>query len=283
MSILDATNGFITHGWMVTELGLRGPELTTYAIVHQFSQSKAGVYKGGVPYIMAWLGCSDVSARKYLHSLEKKGLIRSIPGDINGVPFRDYQVTDNHIPKILGDTPKILGVDTQDSFADTPKILGVDNNKIDNNIDFIKSEKIIKIFFFNNWPRPNQEYRKLVAYNSGPAVKKKWQEMTDKERLYVAMLWKQTPQQPPRFDLDFISLWKDVCLKLHGMDAPIDIRLAALDDKLRYDVRDGRVILTIPASLSEYLEQYAESYRPFFKRFLQLKGCKKLTYHISTI
>lgn len=283
MSILDATNGFITHGWMVTELGLRGPELTTYAIVHQFSQSKAGVYKGGVPYIMAWLGCSDVSARKYLHSLEKKGLIRSIPGDINGVPFRDYQVIDNHIPKILGDTPKILGVDTQDSSADTPKILGVDNNKIDNNIDFIKSEKIISFFFFNNWPRPNQEYKKLVAYNSGPTAKKKWQDMTDKERSSVATLWKQTPQQPPRFDYAFISLWKDVCLKLHGMDAPIETRLAALDDKLRYDVRDGKVILTIPSSLREYLEQHAESFKPLFKRFLQTKGCNKLTYNISTL
>lgn len=119
MSKLSPTNSFVIQGWMVTELHLKGPELITYAIVFQFSQSKAGIFKGGVPYIMAWLGCSDVSARKYLHSLEQNGLITATDGKVNGVPFRDYQITDNQIPKILGG-------DTQDFCPETPKILGID-------------------------------------------------------------------------------------------------------------------------------------------------------------
>ena len=268
MSDLNATDGYIVHGWMVTELGLRGPELTTFAIVHQFSQSKAGIYKGGVPYIMAWVGCSDVSARKYLHSLEKKGLIRSVPGAVNGVPFRDYQILDNHIPKILGDTPKILGVD---------------NNRKKNKDFFLVKEKIVSNFFFQNWRDPNGEFDKLVAYNSGPAVKKKWDAMSDKEREAVAKLWRQEPQQRPRFDNAFLSYWRDVYLKLYGMDAPVQIRLAALDDKLRYNVRDGKLALTIAAELRDYLEQHAESFRPIFVRLQKEKGCTKLTYNILTL
>jgi len=305
MSDLNATDGYIVHGWMVTELGLRGPELTTFAIVHQFSQSKAGIYKGGVPYIMAWVGCSDVSARKYLHSLEKKGLIRSVPGAVNGVPFRDYQILDNHIPKILGDTPKILGDtpkilgdtpsqildnhtpkilgDTPKILGDTPKILGVDNNRKKNKDFFLVKEKIVSNFFFQNWRDPNGEFDKLVAYNSGPAVKKKWDAMSDKEREAVAKLWRQEPQQRPRFDNAFLSYWRDVYLKLYGMDAPVQIRLAALDDKLRYNVRDGKLALTIAAELRDYLEQHAESFRPIFVRLQKEKGCTKLTYNILTL
>lgn len=131
---LNPKNGFIVHGWMVSELKLRGPELLTYAIVHQFSQSKAGIYKGGVPYVMAWIGCNDDSARKYLHSLEAKGLIKAIDGRNNGVPYRYYEVVDNQIPENLGGIPENLGGDTLKFSVGIPENLGGDNN-IDNNID----------------------------------------------------------------------------------------------------------------------------------------------------
>lgn len=144
-------------------------------------------------------------------------------------------------------------------------------------------EKIVSNFFFQNWRDPNGEFDKLVAYNSGPAVKKKWDAMSDKEREAVAKLWRQEPQQRPRFDNAFLSYWRDVYLKLYGMDAPVQIRLAALDDKLRYNVRDGKLALTIAAELRDYLEQHAESFRPIFVRLQKEKGCTKLTYNILTL
>jgi hypothetical protein len=282
MSTLNPTNGFVIHGWMVTELHLRGPELTTYAIVHQFSQSKAGVYKGGVPYIMAWIGCNRNSARKYLHTLEQKGLIKAIDGDNNGVPFRDYQVLDNHIPQILGYIPQKTEGDTPNFEQGIPQILTIENNidiNRDNNV-FLK-EKIVSDFFFRNWLAPVNEYERLVAYNSGPQVQKKWPEMTESERMAVARLWKPEKQQGVRFDYAFISAWRDIYQKLYGTQAPVNIRMAALDDSLRYDVKEGRLMLTIGTELRDYLEQHIETYKPIIQSLMKQKECKKLQYRIN--
>lgn len=117
---------------MVTHLKLTGAELFAYALVHQFSQSKAGVYIGGVPYLATWLGCSLNSARKYLHSLSDRGLIIEDAGTNDGVPYKYYQVAENHIPKILEDTPKNLEGDPQKIAGPTPKNLRVEYNKESN-------------------------------------------------------------------------------------------------------------------------------------------------------
>ena len=131
MAKLEPTDGFGLHGWMVTELHLGGYELMAYALVHQFSQKgKAGLYTGGVPYLSSWLQCSDMTARKYLHSLEEKGLIVAKDGNNEGVPYRYYKVIDNQIPKIFGGTPKNFGGNTQKNMGSTPKNFG-DNNNID--------------------------------------------------------------------------------------------------------------------------------------------------------
>ena len=92
---LKSTDGFFIQGWMRTQLHLAGGELIAYALVHQFSQSNAGRYLGGPGYLAAWLGCSDNTARKYLHSLQDKGLIIMIDREENGVLFRDYVVNND--------------------------------------------------------------------------------------------------------------------------------------------------------------------------------------------
>jgi hypothetical protein len=132
MKALNSMDGFILHGWMVTGLGLGGYELMTYALVHQFSQSKAGLYKGGVPYLAAWLQTSEMTARKYLHLLEDKGLIRSKRGTDSGVPYCYYEVVENDTLKNFGGTPKNFEGDPTNFGVSTPKNFGGDNN-IDNN------------------------------------------------------------------------------------------------------------------------------------------------------
>lgn len=284
-NVLDPTNGYIVHGWMVTELGLKGPELTTYAIVHQFSQSKAGIYKGGVPYIMAWLGCSDVSARKYLHNLEARGLIKSFDGDINGVPFRDYQVLDNHIPKIFGDTPKNFTGDTQDFYGGTPKILGVDNKEDNKEIikekDFLEKEKAIAELFFRNLSKPVVEVDKLAAYNSGPNVRKKWDRLSADERVSLAKLWRQDPQQPPRFDTDFLDAWAQVYGFAATSWAPVPVRKALLSDTLRYHISGESFILHVPENLASWLEDNMDSLQSALFHTVRWHGCEKLRYQIQ--
>ena len=140
MAKLEATDGFAVYGWMRLNLGLSGGELLTYAIVNQFSQkSGAGHYTGGVPYISAFIGCSDDTARKYLHTLANRGLIFKIDATRNGVPYQNYKANPAFIPSIkktpekIGSTPENLGGGRPPKNAvKTPEKIGVDNNKIVN-------------------------------------------------------------------------------------------------------------------------------------------------------
>lgn len=134
---------------MVTELKLTGYELLAYALVHQMTQAKAGQYTGGVPYLAAWLGCSGNTARKYLHKLESRGLIKSYEGSNNGVPFRFYQVIDNQIPKNFEGTPKKL--------EDIPKNFEGDTQKIEGGI--------LKNFEVNN---KDKKENKIIDLNTNP-------------------------------------------------------------------------------------------------------------------
>lgn len=111
MAKLNNTDGFHIHGWMVNELHLKGGELFIFAVVNQFSQSEAGIYKGGVPYLCQWTGWSQNTIRKYLRNLESAGLIKSIRGDLNGIPFCDYKTTNVPTLQNLKDTLQDLSVD----------------------------------------------------------------------------------------------------------------------------------------------------------------------------
>ncbi len=90
MAKLNNTDGFITQGWMVKELGLTGFDLVLFAIINQFSQSKAGIYKGGVSYLCDWTGMTKPSVRKHLKKLEEAGLIKAERGTVNNVQFCHY-------------------------------------------------------------------------------------------------------------------------------------------------------------------------------------------------
>lgn len=92
MAGLNQTDHFTVQGWMVQELGLTGGLLTTYALVHQFTQTRAGIYTGGPQYVAAWIGCTVRTAREYLHKLVEMGLTEMVDQSISGVLFRNYRV-----------------------------------------------------------------------------------------------------------------------------------------------------------------------------------------------
>lgn len=129
MAKLNNTDGFILHGWMVNELHLHGGELFIYAVIYQFSQSDAGIYKGGVPYLCRWTGWSQNTIRKYLRILEQAGLIKSERGDVNGVPFCNYKAVLVPTLQNLKDTPQELEDNPSKSDVPTLQSLSRENNK----------------------------------------------------------------------------------------------------------------------------------------------------------
>ena len=106
---------------MVNRLGLRGGELFAYALVYQFSQSNAGVYAGGVPFLAEWLGCSQPSARKYLHAIEEKGLVKAWDGVLNGSPCRYYKAEEIQTLKDFEGIPQESCESTPKNFEGNPK------------------------------------------------------------------------------------------------------------------------------------------------------------------
>lgn len=135
---VNSTDGFQLHGWMVTELHLSGAELVTFALVHQFSQSDAGVYTGNTSYLASWTGWTTRSCRTHLLSLVNKGLIVEVRGRKNNSPFVDYKLA----PDFYKKHPEIISMSPCNNFKVTMKKTAVapcknfivDNN-IDNNID----------------------------------------------------------------------------------------------------------------------------------------------------
>lgn len=128
------SDGLHIYGWMRNALNLSGGELITFAIVFRASQSKSGIYTAGIPYVAEFVGCSYETARKYLHSLEDRGLIAGEDLFKNGVHYRNYQVIDNHIPKFFGDIPKNLGEDYPKNEVEIPKNLGIEKYNRSSNI-----------------------------------------------------------------------------------------------------------------------------------------------------
>lgn len=133
---ISSTDGIQLHGWMVTELHLTEGELFAFALVHQFSQSRAGVYLGNTSYLASWLGCTERSARKYLASLEEKGLIVSNRGRKDGKDYCHYRIAEgvkNFHPKAGKNfTPR-----PEKNDIEWVKNFHPDNTRIDNTSVFI--------------------------------------------------------------------------------------------------------------------------------------------------
>ena len=148
MAKLNNTDGFILHGWMVNELKLKGGELFTFAVVNQFSQSEAGIYKGGVPYLCQWTGWSANTVRKYLRNLEQAGLIKSERGNINGVPFCYYKTAKDTLQNLKDTLQELQGYPSKTEESTLQNLSGENNNrkvKRDNNKAYFVKPSVAEV------------------------------------------------------------------------------------------------------------------------------------------
>ena len=155
-----------------------------------------------------------------------------------------------------------------------------EKKEINKKENFIK-EKIISEFTAKNWKSPNKEYQKLVDYYSQPKVQTKWDDMAAEERLAVARLWQQQPQQPPRFEPSFLMTWSNMYVQLVQNDAPVEVRMQALSDKLRCTVDGGSLVLFMQPQLMQYIEDNIDLFRDNFQQEMSRKGCSRIKYAIK--
>ncbi len=85
-------NYYTIHGWMINRLGLKGIQLSLYAIIYGFSQDGENEYRGRTQYLCDFTGgTSKPTVLKALQELVDKGYLQKRDEVINGVRFVRYR------------------------------------------------------------------------------------------------------------------------------------------------------------------------------------------------
>lgn len=111
MTTIKPENHTVIHGWMITDLDLKGSELIIYAVIYGFTQNTDNqLYTGSLTYLADWANVSNVSAIRALTSLCEKGLIDKFEEYRNGVKFCNYRATNfSGSKETLGGIKKLNG------------------------------------------------------------------------------------------------------------------------------------------------------------------------------
>ncbi len=126
-----------------------------------------------------------------------------------------------------------------------------------------QQQSFVLNFFVRNWREPMREYfSEFLPWNNTGG--RSWRDMSDEAREAAVMLWKQTPQQAPRFEQRFLDMWHQVIDMLMQDKAPHEVIWAALDDGLHWGKgNDGKYELSCHKCLYEYLERNERNFAKF--------------------
>lgn len=130
-----------------------------------------------------------------------------------------------------------------------------------------EKEEILSFCFFQNWASPNEEVKKVIAYNNTGG--RCWERMSRVEKESALTLWKQQPEQKPRFSEDFLSFWCDVYSRLRSLEAPYEIRMDALSDDIGWYEQAGCLVLKVSDRLREFIERNMDFFKPLIRGFQQ--------------
>lgn len=149
-----------------------------------------------------------------------------------------------------------------------------------------QEEIIVSYFFFEkNFQHPWGQLEQLKAYNDCPGMKG-WDNLSLTEKEGAMKRWRQEPEEKPRFDSDWLSVWKtfyNICCEA---GASKEVRLAILDDKLTVDYSGKMLVLGIKPALRSFIEHgqtsegvsIMELVKPVLWPFIIKQGCQGLHY-----
>ena len=121
-------NYIVIQGWMRNELGLKGNELLTYALIYGFCQDEEDEFTGSISYISGWLGTSKQTVHTILKTLVEKNLLQKNELYSNGIKFCKYK-TLPVVKKIDQGVVKKFDGGSEKTLPNN-----IDNNTISNNI-----------------------------------------------------------------------------------------------------------------------------------------------------
>lgn len=155
-------NTYVTlQAWFITDLHLKGNELTAFSIIYGFTQDGRSAFNGSLNYLMEWLGCSKPTIIKTLGALIEKGLITKIPGERPGVDSNRYKVNFYTIDKLRGGGKETLPGVVKNFNRGSKETLP--NNYINTDIDNYKDKESVKA----PSPAPRFDYQAIKElYNN---------------------------------------------------------------------------------------------------------------------
>ena len=129
-----------------------------------------------------------------------------------------------------------------------------------------EKEEVLSFCFFQNWASPNEEIKKIIAFNNTGG--RCWERMSRVEKESALTLWKQQPEQKPRLSKDFLSFWYEVYSRLRSL-APYEIRMDALSDDIGWFEQAGCLVLKVSDRLREFIERNMDMFKPLIREFQQ--------------
>ena len=130
-----------------------------------------------------------------------------------------------------------------------------------------EKQEFLSNMFFKDWASPSKELEKFIAFNNLGG--RNWNQMTSGERHSALMLWKQTPEHPPRLGEKFLQLWRSVTICLAKYDAPFELQMDAVSDGIRWEIKNNKMTLSCSKRLAEFIERHMDILKPCFIQFLR--------------
>jgi len=109
LELKDLDHGFIVTNLHTRVLGLRGPELLVFALIHSFS-SVGRDFIGSRKYISAVTGLSSATVSRALKSLLDKGMLTKEKTEVGDKTKTAYAVDGYCIRKAVAELKERLGI-----------------------------------------------------------------------------------------------------------------------------------------------------------------------------
>ena len=118
-------NFYTTFYWMVSDLKLKGAELTTFAIIYSFSQDGVSWFSGSLSYIADFIGVSKQTVITNLKKLVDKGFVVKRERLVNNVQMNDYKVDLEVVKKFDYQSKNLNGVVKKFDRGSQKTLMGV--------------------------------------------------------------------------------------------------------------------------------------------------------------
>lgn len=142
-----------------------------------------------------------------------------------------------------------------------------------------QKEEILSLFVRRNFRTPEEEYQKMVDYNS--VAGRNWKSMTFEQRYSTAKLWQQKPQEPTRWPLDILRLWHMIYAKARALSAPTDVKHSLLSDRLSLYIRDDTLTIRCDDALYDFIEkEHLDDFKTILRQFMNQTNTTNLNYEL---